>query len=324
MRIFSLLPPSIKRLVIFGLRFAVLAGLLVYAFNQVGRKDLLQQLERSDWRLVLLGTLLLAAQIPVAAWRWALILKELGFQMRGALAVRLVVMGLFLSQVLPGAVAGDAFRVWLTMKTGCSVKHSVNSVTLDRLVMLATLFLLAGLIILCVPNLPPILQQPLLALILVAVTLFGISLVMLADRFPAVLNRWRVFRAVGYLAMDSRAVLLNWRGGLALLILSVGSYINMSGCMYLFALALGQSVDFWIFFLCSLPVILVSILPLSIGGWGTREVTAIAILASIGVEPVSAVLISALFGTGNILISLPGAIFLFLDTRNGADPINPI
>jgi uncharacterized membrane protein YbhN (UPF0104 family) len=315
MRLFSRLSPPVKRFLMFGLRLTILIALVAYVLTRVSRQELQQQLVQSDWRLILLGTVLLSVQIPVAAWRWIVILKQLGFQMPAAVAVRLVVIGLFLSQVLPGAVAGDAVRIWLTMKTGCPIKDAVNSVALDRLIMVAVLFLLASLTMLAGSDLPPLLHQPPLAALLIGGTLGGFALIMLADRLPAMLQRWRLFRAAGYLAVDTRATLLNWRSVSVILALSVLSYLNISGCMYLFGLALGQAVDFWPFFLCSLPVFLVSSLPLSIGGWGTREVTAISLLASIGIEPSSAVLISAFFGAGSLLVSLPGLIFLFLGNR---------
>jgi uncharacterized membrane protein YbhN (UPF0104 family) len=180
------------------------------------------------------------------------------------------------------------------------------------LMMLATLFLLAGVTILALPSWPTLRHAQWVAALLIAGGLGGPALVMIADALPASLQRWRVFRAASYLAIDARTAFLNWRTGPFLFLLSVLSYLNMSACMYLFAAALGQRTEFWAFFLVSLPIILVSILPLSIGGWGTREVTAAALFGTLGIPAPAAVLISVLYGAAATLISLPGGFFLVL------------
>lgn len=299
--------PYPKRNLAFGLRLALLIALLAYVLHRLDLQELRRDLGDSNWILIVAAIAALSLQVSIAAWRWVLILRDLGSNLRITVAVRLILMGMFLSQILPGAIAGDAMRMWLTVKTGCSVKNAVNSVALDRLIMLVVLFSLAALTMLTSKN-DLISYESQLALMLLAIGLIGTCLIMACDKLPHGFYRWRVFRAVAYLAADARIILLNWRFASILVALCVISYFNMSGCMYLFAVAIGQKVDFWSFFFLSLPVLLVSMLPISIGGWGTREISAIALLGTIGIDPTSALLISVLFGLASILISLPGGV----------------
>jgi glycosyltransferase 2 family protein len=312
MRIVPLARPPLKSLLSLGFRLAVLVALLTYIVVKVSLRGIQQELAHANWPLIFLGVIFLSLQIPVAAWRWCLILRQLGSELHGMAAMRLVFVGLFLSQVLPGAAAGDPARIWLTVKEGLGLRGALNSVALDRLMMLAVLLLLAGVTILALPDWPTLQHVQWAAALLIACSLGGVALVMIADRLPASLQRWRIFRAASYLAIDARTAFLNWRTGPFLLLLSVLSYLNMSASMDLFAMALGQRTEFWAFFLVSLPIILVSILPLSIGGWGTREVTAAALFGTLGIPAPAAVLTSALYGVAATLISLPGAFFLVL------------
>jgi glycosyltransferase 2 family protein len=309
-RILPSFSPSLSKWLLLTARLAILVLLLGYAFGRADIHELQRGLMQSQWTLVLAGIMLAALGIPVAAWRWQLILAGLGAPLRFGMAARLTVIGLFLSQILPGMVGSDAARIWLTVRTGCKIKDAVNSVALDRLMMLISLL---GLVVLALPVLARSLDMDRLQWIvplLLAGAVLSTALLMLADRLPQTLQRWRVFRAIGYLATDARTIFLSWPLNAVLLAISLLSYLNMSGAMYLFAVALGQSTALWPFVLLVPPVLLAHTLPISMGGWGTREVAAVVLWGSIGIGPGTALLISVLFGVANLVVSLPGVFFL--------------
>ena len=54
------------------------------------------------------------------------------------------------------------------------------------------------------------------------------------------------------------------------------------------------------------PVILLSLLPVSIGGWGVRESVMVFVLGLIGIASEQALLLSVLLGLAGMAISLPG------------------
>ena len=67
----------------------------------------------------------------------------------------------------------------------------------------------------------------------------------------------------------------------------------------------------------------VVLMPISIGGWGLRELAVISLLASYGVAPERALLLSVCFGLALAFGSLPGALtwllYPFPPTRQNAE-----
>jgi len=67
----------------------------------------------------------------------------------------------------------------------------------------------------------------------------------------------------------------------------------------------------------------VVVVPISIGGWGLRELAVVSLLASYGVAPERALLFSVCFGLALAVGSLPGALawllYPFAPERASAD-----
>jgi glycosyltransferase 2 family protein len=81
--------------------------------------------------------------------------------------------------------------------------------------------------------------------------------------------------------------------------------------MWLIAQGVGVQLSF-IHFMFFVPVIIIAtFLPISIGGWGVRENTAILFLGTVGVNAEETLLISVIFGVIMILASLPGSMWMF-------------
>ena len=81
------------------------------------------------------------------------------------------------------------------------------------------------------------------------------------------------------------------------------------------AISLGLEIDY-LAFLVFTPIILFSMtLPVSIGGWGVREVTALLVSFLIGLSASASISVSIIYGILNLICSLPG-LFLFLNLRN--------
>ena len=69
------------------------------------------------------------------------------------------------------------------------------------------------------------------------------------------------------------------------------------------------------------PALLVTTLPISIAGWGVRELAMVAVFALVGVPADGASVLSILFGLLDALISLPGGVLWVLSGDKRADVI---
>jgi uncharacterized membrane protein YbhN (UPF0104 family) len=304
--------------IVLAIKVLVTIGLLAWLVSRVDPSSLLQQLSRGNPLLLLCGTAVLALQPLLGALRWALILRRLGVSMPGASIVRWTYAGVFVNQVLPATVGGDGLRIWLATRAGGALAPVVNSVVLDRVAMVLSL---VALVVASAPwygGLVPRHQLILLAVLLAGGAVGGLVFVMVADAMPQKLMEWRLARWVASLSRDTRALLLNLRSGPAIVGLSLLSIVNIMASLCIFAVAFGAQAGPLQILVLLPPVIAASTLPISIGGWGTREVAMIAALGTIAIPAETAVLASVWLGLASIVTALPGAFFHFFRARPAA------
>jgi uncharacterized membrane protein YbhN (UPF0104 family) len=300
-------------------KVAVTALLLWFLLHRIPFADVSAAVGRADPALVALGVLVLAAQPLIGALRWITVLRRLGIGMPVSDAVGLTYIGVFFNQALPASVGGDGLKIWLCRRLGYPLSAAVNSVSLDRLVMLLGLVLMVGASKPWLADHLGVSQLTLLAPLLLFGGAAGIALVALADRLPPRWGQWSLVRGLAALAVDTRRIFLDFRTLAAVLGLSLLSYLNMTASAYFFLLSLGQEVAIGQAIVLVPPVLLASSLPVSLGGWGTREVAMVASLGIAGVAPPEALLTSIFLGLASIVVSLPGVpTYLLHRRRDGA------
>ena len=120
----------------------------------------------------------------------------------------------------------------------------------------------------------------------------------------------RILKATGNI-VEKEYFSIFWNH-LFLSFLVVSSYILI---YIIAALSLGLDIDY-LAFLVFTPIILFSMtLPISIGGWGIRETTALFISFLLGLSANVSISVAIIYGLLSLICSLPGLI-LFLSTKN--------
>jgi glycosyltransferase 2 family protein len=122
------------------------------------------------------------------------------------------------------------------------------------------------------------------------------------------LVRWRHTRWIGTVATMCHDVLVRSRAGIVVLALAFVVHTFTILCVWCVGRSLGIAlplVDAAVLFVLMLGITLI---PISIGGWGLREVAVVTLLASHGVATEVGLSLSVTFGMVFILASLPGAI----------------
>lgn len=288
------------------------AGLIAWVFSKVDAAAAWSQAKAIDPAMVALACALLLAQVALGALRWGMVLRALRASFSWFQTVAAFYTGLFFSIVLPGAVGGDAVRMWVSRRAGLSLTSAINSVLLERVVTVFGLVLLVCLtepvLLDRLPTLPGTWVFP----VLLAVSLAGILVLAGLDRLPGSLHRWTVVRGLVTLAGDTRRVLFHpgWAGG-TLAVALVG-HVNLSLAVFVLARGLGLEVDALECLVLVPPVILVITLPISIAGWGVRETAMVTAFGFVGVAHESALVLSVLFGMLTMVTALPGGLFFLL------------
>lgn len=257
------------------------------------------------WLLPAAGLML--AQLLLAAWRWHLIALPLGE--RTALPRRswMMLVSTFFNQTLPSVIGGDAIRIWLTRAHG--LRPAAFAVLIDRGAGLLALLLLVAA---CLPGswamVGDAAGRTTLALI-VAGGAAGAVLFFLLGCLP--LPQGRLLRPLAILAAiarDAASVLLRPRPGLAVGLVSL--LIHLVTVATVLCLARGLAVPLAPLAALYLipPVVLITVLPVTVAGWGLREGAMIAALGYVGIAPADALALSILFGAASLVLGAVGGL----------------
>lgn len=309
-----------KRWLLTGLKFALSGFLIAYLFNRIGIESAVERLTSSEPGLFVGAVAIMVLQFGLAVLRWNAVLAALGAPLPFVSALRLIFIGGFFSQTLPSSVGGDAVRMYGSYKAGMPLAAAVNSVLLERgatvlslLLMVAVLQPFAGARLSAAA---PAWVFPLLCVIAIG----GVIVLMFLDRLPASLSSWKLVRGLAYLATHTRRLFLAPRHWSKTLFWCLIGHINLSLCAHVLALSLGLGGAIRLTdSLVLIPlVILITTLPISIAGWGVRELAMVQAMGLIGIPAESALALSVLLGLTSVLVSLPGGVVWLLSSDRQA------
>jgi uncharacterized membrane protein YbhN (UPF0104 family) len=304
-----------------GFSLALTAATLYFVFRGIEEQALQQLLATQDRSLLAGAAFFILLQICLGGERWRAVLSAMS---RGQPPPILSVQAVFYSSIffncLPlGTVGGDVARVLLARRFGLSVKLLVLSVLVDRMLAVAALTLLTVVTL-------PIIAHPLAVTASVcgaAILAVGAAGILLLGTIERMLGRWRQQRLV-YLVLRAAEELryLTQRGGLFALFCALSSANCSALAAYCIARSLGIGVGPVAMIAVISMVTLVVALPISLAGWGVREVSLVALLGLLGVARDAALLLSVEFGLLSMLLSLPGGVIWLMlrEHRNVALP----
>jgi glycosyltransferase 2 family protein len=316
-----------RHLLIIG-KALVSAAAIIFIISRFDLPYFLSYWQKLDASSVMVSLAILALETTlVAGMRLKLVLKALGMDYSLARISQIALCGFFVEQVAFGFVGGDAMRLWLLHRMDVPFRTAVEALVIDRCLGLGALLLLvlAGLpgFLEFLPNL----TQPIILIV--------------GAPFVAVAASFLLFFLVGRTKYRSHSL----RAEIAKLFFSVVRNAGFRRCFLLtFMLAclthlmnilvlfiighnLGLPITPAQWFFIVPPALLLSILPISAGGWGLREGVLIFALGSLGVPPEEAIVPSLIFGLGLLVVTLPGAwVWLANKKLDSAedDPCTPV
>jgi glycosyltransferase 2 family protein len=316
-----------KKIAALAAKLIVTGGCFWYLSRQIDFTQVWSAVPLLDFRWAAFAVLMVVLQIPLLGVRWYNILDALAVRnarvtMVATIAVSAI--GVFFAQVLP-SVAGEGVRAWLLVRLGCDWRSAVTSVVIDRGVGVGLLIAIGFAILLLSPSgLSGFGGYREIVLVfyggLLLAAAFGL---LFAPRIAPWFSRWRYSGWVATLAMDARRVLLGPYGPT---ILGIGCLVHVLTIVVIWSLGRAQGLLLPVSDAATLFTVMVSValVPISIGGWGLREVAVITLLGHHGVPPGKALLFSVCFGLALAVGSLPGALawllYSFAPSRRSVEP----
>jgi uncharacterized protein (TIRG00374 family) len=310
--------------VLFAVKLLVSVTAAGALLHFVGSEQILNVFVGASPGPILIGAAIIVISISVGAARWCWIVSQSDAKLHFLSAMRLLFEALFFNQLLPSMVGGDAVRVVrATTTSGLTLGTSFRSVVIDRATGLLALNALAalGLLVLFVMGLsarPEVLYGSGLMILLG----FGGAFVLLGIGLFANC-RWRAWvperlsRGYDQVVLISREfVRLNGRLDRFFVLNGLGVVVHLLVIAATFFLGLGLGIKSGLLgYFVAVPIsILVSVLPISIAGWGVREAMMVAAFNVVGIQPAEALALSILFGASLALLGLLGGVLFVVNS----------
>ena len=294
---------------------AALLGAVAYFADPAA---LWARLRADDGRWLLAGLAAAIASNVVSAWRWRALAQWLGAPMRWPDALRWYFQAIGLNALLPGAVVGgDVYRAVVLQRSGQGKAAASLSVLLDRFSGLWMLCAIGAIgAALSANALAPVLRispAALQVLMLLGTALWialpWLLLWWLGQRQAASLPGWLQPLLQAAARPDFNRQMLVQAGSSALVQLLSAAALALGGL----ALGIHLGLAAWAFAMA--PIFLMAALPVSVGGWGTREAASAAALAPFGVPAALAVGVGLIYGVYALVQGALGAIAFGLPSR---------
>jgi hypothetical protein len=269
-------------------------ALLVYVLSQQGWEAIKASIQQiALWRLVLAFGLVMVSRFMVSA-RWHVLLRSADIQVRYRDSTQITFAGLFATNFLPTTIGGDVVRLAAGVRLKFDTVICAASLVVDRLVGMAGM---ATAVPLGLPSLlgafPP-----------AALASFSVA------------GRWQRLRdrAIGLLQRLLGALRVWLAHPVSLLLAFAASWVHMLctfGAIDLILKGMDESLSFWVVGGLYSIVYFMTLIPISINGYGLQEISMAVVLSRAGgVTLANALTAALLFRTLVMLASLPGAVFL--------------
>lgn len=289
------------------IKLIITIAIFYFLFRNIDFEEFSKILFNSHGGWIFVALLMQLISTYLAAYRWFKISQLLVFKERLSFYVQSYFKGTFFNQVLPSSIGGDAVRIIDLTRKEYDKKDAFYGVFVDRVV---------GLVGLLVLNLIASLLffgtfEEDFSLLIIFIALSGIAgftllfhlhrLTFLADikflnLFVRLANRLNKLYA-------SRLLLIKH------ISISVVVHLFSVLTMYGLSLALSLELSFETLLIAVPPVFLLTIIPISLAGWGVREGAMIGIFMLVGADQTKVLAMSILYGLLLIVSALPGSYF---------------
>lgn len=299
-----------RKLFFFAAKLIFSAICFWYVLRQISISESVRALEAFDVRWIAFAVLVAMTRIPLLALRLRAIMVELvpkTVHLTYLAANMVTAFSLLFAQVMPSVVE-EAVRAWMLTRFGCEWRAAFTGVILDRAAGIAVLFAFAFFILLFPSALTGLSgYHDFIVCVFGVALILGVITLLLAPRLAPLLEGWRYSYWIGIFATDAHRVFLGSRSPV---ILGAACFINVLTIAVIWFVGRAQGLALPPSECAVLFVVMVGValIPISVGGWGLRELAVVSLLGAHGFAPERALLVSVCFGLVVAISVLPGAI----------------
>jgi len=316
---------EMRQILLSALKIAISAALLYFALRKVDLADLASRFGVASLVWIAVAIAVVFLQIFIGVLRWREVSAECAAPLTTKQAMRFNLIGTFFNQTLPSSIGGDAVRLWLVARNGAGWRTATYSVFVDRAIGLVAL---AIIIVASLPWSYSLIgdRQGRTALLLVdlAALASGAGFLVLGALPWAWLKTWWGTHHLHACAVIANRAIFSRQRGPKIARLSLLVHVLSIVIAWCLAQSIAAPVTFGDLFLLVPPVMLITMVPISIAGWGVREATMGLAFGYAGLMASEGVNISLLFGAVNFVVGTYGGLVWIFSAEKTARRSTPI
>src|ERR1700690_1291465 len=314
-----------RRILLSAVKVLVSAALLFIALRKANFSALSSRIDVASLGWIGLAIAVTFLQIFVGVLRWRIVSAECGAPLATRQAMRFNVIGTFFNQTLPSSIGGDAVRLWLVARGGAGWRAATYSIFVDRAI---GLIALAIIIVASLPWSYSLIRDPdgrsALLLVDFAALASGAGFLVLGVLPFPWLKRWWGTHHLYACSVIANRVIFSRAHGPAIAVLSLLVHVLAVVIAWCVVQSIAAPVAFGQIFQLVPPVMLITMLPISIAGWGVREATLGLAFGYAGLMTNEGINISLLFGAVYFLVGAFGGLVWIFSAEKAAQGTAPI
>jgi glycosyltransferase 2 family protein len=311
-----------RQFVVLFVRILISLALLYLALRGINFAAIQSRLSQIGLGWIVVAILITVFQIFLGALRWREISGQCQAPLSDLQAFRYNMIGAFFNQTLPSSIGGDAMRLWLVNRTGAGWRAATYSILTDRAIGLIALALI---IVASLPWSYGMIADSngRLALVVVdfAALAGGLGFLLLGHLPWPWLKNWWLTKHVHACSVIANRVIFDWRSGPKIAILSLSIHVLAVVIAWCAVRSISAPANFEQVFMLIPPIMLITMLPISIAGWGVREATMMVAFGYVGLVQMDGTVVSILFGAVSFIVGALGGLVWIFSSEKTASPL---
>jgi glycosyltransferase 2 family protein len=314
-----------RRILLSTIKIVISAALLYLALRKANFSDLASRIDVASLGWIALAISATFLQIFIGVLRWRIVSAACAAPLTIRQAMRYNLIGSFFNQTLPSSIGGDAVRLWLVARAGAGWRAATYSIFVDRAI---GLIALAVMIVASLPWSYQLISDPYgrSALLLVdfAALAGGVGFLILGRLPWPWLKTWWGTHHIYACAVIANRVVFSRTHGVTIAALSIFVHVLAVVIAWCVVQSISAPVGFGQTFQLIPPIMLITMLPISIAGWGVREATMALAFGYAGLMTNEGINISLLFGAVSFIVGAFGGLVWIFSAEKAAQGTAPI
>jgi glycosyltransferase 2 family protein len=304
---------DMRRILLSTIKIMISVALLYVALRKTDFSNLASRVGLASLGWIGLAVAVTLLQVFFGALRWREISADCDAPLEMTQAMRFNLIGSFFNQTLPSSIGGDAVRLWLVARGGAGWRAATYSIFVDRAL---GLIALAIIVVASLPWSYRLITDPAgrSALLFVdfAALVSGIGFLAMG-RLPWLwLKRWWGTHHLHACSVIANRLVFSRDHGPKLAVMSLLIHILAAVIAWCVARSIAAPVLFIQVLQLVPPLMLITMVPISIAGWGLREASFGLAFGYAGLETSEGINVSLLFGAVYFIVgALGGLVWVF-------------